>query len=263
MTDNAAAFHALHQAPHLLILPNAWDAGTARVIESLGASAIATTSAGAAWSHGYRDGDAVPFALYLETLGRIVGAVGVPVTADIEGGYGASEADVAANVRRVFEAGVVGINIEDGDGPPQQLAAKIAAVRAAIGPALFINARTDVFLRNLAPGRATGEVIARAALYRAAGCDGIFVPGMIAAADISAVVAAVTAPLNVMAQPDLPDAASLAALGVRRFSAGSTIATAALGLAGELARSFLGGNAQPLFAGALTYPQVNALMRPA
>jgi 2-methylisocitrate lyase-like PEP mutase family enzyme len=260
MPDHAAIFHALHAAPELLILANAWDAGSARLIASLGATAIATTSAGVAWRHGYRDGDALPIALYLESLAQIVGAVGVPVSADIEGGYADAPAAVAANARRVVDAGVVGINIEDGASAPAAFAEKIAAVRAA-APALFINARTDVYLRGLAPGRANDEVIARAALYRAAGCDGIFVPGVTAAADIAALVAGIDAPLNVMARPGLPDAATLQQLGVRRLSAGSTIAQAAMALTKHLAGDFLAGRSNGLFGAAMTYAEINALMR--
>jgi 2-methylisocitrate lyase-like PEP mutase family enzyme len=261
MTDHAATFHALHAAPQLLILPNAWDAGSARLIESCGARAIATTSAGVAWSHGYRDGDALPIDLYLASLANVVGAVAVPVTADIEGGYADAPPQVAANAQRVFEAGVVGINIEDGAGTPEAMAEKVAAIRASVGPALFINARIDVYLRGLAPGGAIDAVLARAALYRAAGCDGVFVPGVTASADIAALVAGVAAPLNVMARPALPDAAALSALGVRRLSAGSAIAQALYGLAGQLTRDFLDGESVRLFDTAMAYPDINALMR--
>lgn len=261
MSDKFTTFAALHEGPQLLLLANAWDAGSARLIESLGAPAIATTSAGVAWSQGFRDGDALPIELYLAVLERIVGAVSVPVSADIEGGYADAPALVAANARRVVDAGIVGINIEDGSAAPGRLADKIAAIRAAVGPGLFINARTDVYLRGLAPDDAVAATLERAALYRSAGCDGIFVPGITCPGEISAIVAGVDAPLNVMARPSLPDASALAALGVRRLSAGSAISQAVFGLTSQLAAGFLGGETRGLFASAMPYAEINALMR--
>ncbi len=261
--SQAAIFHALHDGPAPLLLANAWDAGSARLFESLGAPAIATTSAGVAWSHGYRDGDALPLDLYLASLRAIVGVVAVPVSADIEGGYSGDPAAVGEAVRRVIDTGVVGINLEDGGGPPALAAAKIAAARAAAaaaGVAMFINGRTDVYLRGLAPGRAVAEVLARAALYADAGASGIFVPGITDAQEIAAVVAGTRLPVNVMARPGLPDAAALQALGVRRLSAGSGIAQAVLGHAARLATAFLAGDGAALNDGGLDYGAINALM---
>ncbi len=263
MTDSAAAFHALHAGPGLLMLANAWDAGTARLFESLGAPAIATTSAGVAWSLGYPDGDALPVTLYLGALARITATVAVPVTADIEGGYSDEPKIVADNVRRVIDTGAVGINIEDGATPPEAFARKLAAVRAAAdaaGVRLFINARTDVWLAGLAPGREIAEVLARAALYRAAGADGLFVPGVTDTATIAELVPAVGLPMNVLARPGLPSAAELQELGVRRLSAGSCITGAALGHAARVATAFMAGDSAGLFDGALAYGDLNALM---
>ena len=260
MPDHFATFRALHTGPGLLVVANAWDAGSARLIASLGAAAIATTSAGVAWSQGYRDGDALPLPLHLATLNSIVGAVDVPVSADIEACYAVQPSAVAANVRRVVETGVVGINIEDGDAAPEHLAEKIAAIRAVVGKSLFINARTDIYLRDLAPGNAVAAVLARAELYRAAGADGIFVPGVTTPADIAALVAGIDAPLNVMARPALPDAAALAALGVRRLSAGSALALQAAAVTKGFAAGFLGGHFGTLFDTALVYGDLNAMM---
>ena len=266
MTDHAATFHALHTAPQMLILANAWDAGSARLIARRGAAAIATTSAGIAWSLGYADGNVLPMARYLSVLSRIVDVVDVPVTADIDGGYAENPALVAANARQVMDTGAVGINIEDGGNSAAALAEKIAAIRAVTGPKLFINARVDAYLHGFADARAVDEVLARAALYRAAGCDGVFVPGVIDTAQIGALVAGIDAPVNVLARPGLADAAALAAIGVRRLSAGSAIAEAALGLAERLATDFLAGHAPALFAPALfadapSYADLNSLMR--
>ncbi len=263
MTDTAATFHGLHAGPGLLMLANAWDAGSARLFESLGAPAIATTSAGVAWSLGYPDGNALPIALYLGALARITATVAAPVTADIEGGYSENPKIVADNARRVIDTGAVGINIEDGATPPEAFARKLAAVRAAAdaaGVALFINARTDVWLAKQAQGREVAEVLARAALYRAAGANGLFVPGVTDAGAIAELVSAVGLPINVLARPGLPPVADLRRLGVRRLSAGSSITEAALGHAARVAAAFMAGDSAGLFEGALAYGALNALM---
>lgn len=262
--DRATSFHALHRGPEPLKLANAWDAGSARLIESLGAAAVATTSAGVAWAHGYPDGDALPVDLLVGTVAGIVRCIKVPLTVDIEGGYAADAAGVAEVVARVIAAGAVGINIEDGAGSPDLLAEKILTARAVAtgaGIDLFINARTDVFLRGLAPPEArVAAVLERAARYRAAGASGIFVPGATDPVEIQAIAAGAGLPLNVMARPGLADAGALAALGVRRLSAGSGISQATWGRTAGLARDFLAtGRSGPLGDGAMTYPEINGL----
>src|SRR5712671_1590406 len=165
-------FRALHQGPALLVLPNAWDAVTARLIESLGAKAIATTSAGLAWSRGYPDGNALPDDQLIAATRDIVRVIRVPLTVDIEGGYSDDPRAVARLVARVLASGAVGINIEDGAGSPELMCKKIAAIRENVGHSgvdLFINAPTDVCLRGIALGAAAvEEVIHRASHYRAA-----------------------------------------------------------------------------------------------
>lgn len=163
-SDRAAAFRALHH-DGLLILPNAWDAVTARIAEAAGAKAAATTSAGVAWALGWRDGDAVPPGEMVAAVGRIARVVSVPVSADMEGGYSDNPAAVGALAEALWEAGAVGVNIEDGTGEPALLAAKIRAIRAAV-PEMFVNARTDVWLAGIgAPEGRLDEALARAALY--------------------------------------------------------------------------------------------------
>jgi len=256
-------FRQLHR-DGLLLLANAWDAGSARVIESLGAKAVATTSAGVAWAHGYPDGDVLPLARLVETVAAIARVIRVPLTVDAEGGYAEDPAGVGEAVAALADAGAVGINIEDGAASPDVLCAKIERVKQAAarrGVDLFVNARTDVYLRGLAPedGR-VAETLARAARYRAAGADGIFVPGLTDPAGIRAVAAEAGLPLNVMARPTLPAAAELAALGVRRLSAGSGISQALWGQAAVLARGFLEtGHSTPLAEGAMPYPEINGL----
>jgi len=268
MTKNpelATVFHGLHRGPELLILANAWDAGSARLIESLGARAIATTSAGMAWVHGYPDGDAVPAPVVLGAAAAIARVIRVPLSMDVEAGYSDDPDAVGRFAAALIEAGAVGINLEDGGGSPDLLCAKIARIRKVageLGVELFINARTDVYLRGLGPeaGR-LAETLARAARYRDAGASGIFVPGLVEPAAITAVTSAIDLPLNLLAWPGLPSAPELARLGVRRLSAGSSIAQAALGHVRALAAAFLrDGHRDAPAAGAITHRDMNALI---
>ncbi|HEX4111449.1 MAG TPA: isocitrate lyase/phosphoenolpyruvate mutase family protein [Stellaceae bacterium] len=263
----ADKFRALHR--EFLILPNAWDPGSARLIESCGASAIATTSSGLGWSNGYPDGNAIPVAVLGRAVAAIARAIAVPLSVDIEGGYADAPDTVGKNVAVILDNGGVGINLEDGNDPPDLMLRKIAAARAAgqrAGVALFINARTDVYLHALVPKeRMIEESIARAARYGAAGCDGIFVPGAIEPDAIRAIAAAVAPlPFNAMMRPGLPAAETLKQLGVRRLSAGGGIAMAAISLTQRLAKSFLAtGDSNELAAHiqGITYPGLNALFR--
>lgn len=266
ITARATAFHRLHH-DGLLILANAWDAGSARLIESLGAPAIATTSAAVAWSHGYPDGDALPIQTLAATVAEITRVIRVPLSVDFEGGYSTDPATVGENVAQIIGAGAVGINLEDGSGSPDLLCAKIEHVKRTsgrLGVNLFVNARTDAYLRNLVPAeRRLAETLQRAARYRAAGADGIFVPGVVDAPTITALVATVQLPLNVLARAGLPAAPALAALGVRRLSAGSGLASAAYGRTAALTQAFLrDGVAAALAEGAMPYAEINALLAP-
>jgi 2-methylisocitrate lyase-like PEP mutase family enzyme len=221
MTD-AAAFHALHAGPDVLLLPNGWDAMSCRLLQEAGAKAVATSSAAVAWSLGYPDGDTLPVPLLIQTLSNISRVLSVPLTADIEGGYSDDPAEVADTAAKVIGAGAVGVNLEDGARDPDLHARKIEAVRAAANRAgvdLYINARTDVYLRGLASGEAAvAEVLKRAKLYADAGASGLFAPVVKEAAEISAIAQGTTLPLNVMSMPGVPDAAELARLGARRVS---------------------------------------------
>jgi 2-methylisocitrate lyase-like PEP mutase family enzyme len=256
------AFHDLHRSG-LLILPNAWDAGSAALMRSLGARAIATTSAGCAWSLGWPDGDALPTARAVQMCADVVRAAqGLPVSVDFEGGYSDDPAEVAATAKQLVEAGAQGINIEDGGGSPEALAAKIAAIRAAVGDALFINARCDVWLRGVgAPETRVAEALRRGAIYQAAGADGLFAPGLVDPDGIAELTAGTALPVNLLAYPGLPGASELERLGVRRLSAGSGLASAAYGRTAALARGFLqDGASEPLGEDALSWGEMNALM---
>jgi 2-methylisocitrate lyase-like PEP mutase family enzyme len=260
-STHAVAFRRLHQ-DGLLILANAWDAGSARLVESLGARAVATTSAGVAWAHGYADGDLLPVPLLLATVTDIARVIRLPLTVDCEGGYSSDPKAVAGTVASVVRAGAVGINLEDGSSPPDLLCAKLERIKDALGSDVFVNARTDVYLRSLAPpaGRVE-ETLARAARYRSAGADGLFVPGVVDRDEIRAIAAGAGLPLNVLVRTGLPRAPELESLGVRRLSAGSDVAEAALGRARSLVAAFLAdGASEPLAEGAMPYPDVQALL---
>lgn len=263
-TKTAMNFRQLHQGPALLKIANVWDAGSAVLVQALGVPAIATTSAGLAWALGYADGNQLPVEEHAAALRRIARVTRVPLSADSEAGYSDDPATVADNVMRLADAGAVGINLEDGAGAPALLCRKVEAIKAAVARAgvdLFINARCDVWLKNLAPGRAVEETLLRARDYAAAGADGLFAAGVTAAGDIAALVAGQPLPLNVMARPAMPGLDELQRLGVRRVSAGSAIAEAAWGRAQRAAAGFLQhGACDDLFDGAAPYPQINAAL---
>ncbi|MRX07774.1 isocitrate lyase/phosphoenolpyruvate mutase family protein [Pseudoduganella sp. FT25W] len=257
-------FKKLHDGSQLLHLPNAWDAGSARLFESLGATAIATTSAGVAWAQGYADNDHLPVDSAVAVAANIARVLKVPLSVDFENGYSADPDQVARNVLRLIQVGVAGINLEDGNDAPSLLAAKIGAIKqlaAQSGRDIFINTRTDVYLRGLAPeGEHVAEVLKRAVIYKAAGADGLFVPGLCKVDEIKAVVAGAGLPVNVMDWPDLPPADQLHQLGVARLSAGSGIPQALWSVAAGMAKSFLDtGNAGPLIARAMPYGDLQAL----
>jgi 2-methylisocitrate lyase-like PEP mutase family enzyme len=266
MSKHYETFAALHAGPKLLILPNAWDAGSARVIESAGASAIATSSAAVAWAHGFADGEHIPFDLVLAAVREIAATVSIPVSADIEAAYAADAETAARTVGQVIDAGAVGINIEDGNEPPDLLARKIENLKAAAakqGVKIWVNARIDTYLRRLVAAElAYDETLRRAALYRAAGTDSIFVPGFPDNHRIAELVKAVILPLNLLAWPGLPDATTLQSAGVRRLSAGSGIGKAVHNETLRLAKDFLAaGRSEPLVQGPLTNADLNGMMR--
>lgn len=260
-----ALFRALHRQPQPLVLANAWDAGSARHIASLGAQAIATTSAGVAWSLGYRDGDVLPLDEHIGCVRRIRRVIDVPLSVDIESGYADDPAAVGAAVARFIEAGAVGINLQDGSAAPELLCRKIAAARAAAlqaGVDLYINIRCDVLARQLVPaeGRVT-EILRRARFYREAGADGLFPLAVTDTAEIAALAAGTDLLLNVIAWPGLPPVAELAALGVRRVSTGSWIPQTLWARTAGLAGDFLAhGRSNVLVDEAAPYGTVNALL---
>jgi 2-methylisocitrate lyase-like PEP mutase family enzyme len=249
-SNRAAHFRQLHEN-RPLVLPNAWDAASARVIELAGAPAIATTSAGVSWSCGRGDGQKLRREEMIQAIRYIVQTVTVPVTADIEGGYGnGSPRDVADTVQAVIEIGAAGINLEDSPGhdgqallAPDVHAERIRAAREAALASngdLVINARTDVYLFQVGdPETRFDATVERANRYLAAGADCVFVPGVIDAETIAALVRAIDGPLNIMAMPGAPSVSQLGKLGVARVSVGSAIAQAALATTQRVAHELL------------------------
>lgn len=253
---------ALHHAEEPLVLANVWDPMSALLVAEAGAAAVATTSGGVAWAHGLPDGEHLPIEPMLDVVAAIAGAMDVPVSADVEGGYG----DVAATVAAVVERGAAGINLEDrvGDGlrSAEDQAARLGAARdagAALGVEVVINARTDVFL---APGgsRSIDEVADRATTYAEAGADCLFVPGVVDVATVAQIVERCPLPVNVMAGPGAPTVAELAAVGVRRISVGGALAQAAYGAARAAARELLGPGTYGSLDAAPSFAELNALV---
>jgi methylisocitrate lyase len=230
--EKARRFQALHVPGDPLVLFNAWDAGSARAVADAGALAIATGSWSVAAANGFDDGEHFPFASALDNLRRIAAAVALPVTIDLESGYGDAPADVGATVAAALEAGAVGCNLEDSfpaDGSLRdsgdQVGRLVAARKAAdaAGVALYINARTDVFFQEPAAAHDMAMVDAaleRARAYADAGASGLFVPGMVAENLIARIAEASPLPVNIMAMPGAPGRKRLAELGVARISHG-------------------------------------------
>ena len=261
-------FHRLHAGPAPLVLVNAWDAASARVVERAGATAIGTTSAGMAWSLGYADGERMPVGELLAACARICRVAGVPVTVDIERGFGDSTQAVCDLVRALIDMGVAGINIEDGVlpgtrqlAPPEILCERIGALRE-LDARLFINARTDThFVANDDPVARYQDTLRRARLYAAAGADGIFVPGMTSLEEIAGLAAAVALPVNVYAgHTQAPSVEVLASAGARRISLGCGPLQAALGLLGRMAtEAFDNGGFRAMSAQMLPAGEINSL----
>ena len=230
--DAARRFHALHVRGEPLVLFNAWDAGSAGAIADAGARAIATGSWSVAAANGFADGERMPLSLAMDNLRRIVAAVTLPVTVDLESGYGDAPEVVAATVAAALDAGAVGCNLEDSfptDGTLRDTDAQVARLAAArrvadtAGVDFFLNARTDVFFQKPAPehdGAMVDEALRRARAYAEAGASGLFVPGLADEALIARVVEGSPLPVNIMAMAGAPTRARLAELGVARISHG-------------------------------------------
>lgn len=220
-------FASLHVRGDPLILFNAWDAGSAKIVAEAGARAIATGSASVAAAHGFSDAEGLPLELALANAERVVAAVDVPVTVDFEGGYAVAPEGVAANMAKLARTGAIGCNFEDqvvgGEGlhATAVQAGRIAAARAAVGDDFFLNARTDIFLKARGHDAAmVEEALERAAAYADAGASGFFAPGLADLALLARLCEASPLPVNFMAWPGSPSAAAVTAAGVARISHG-------------------------------------------
>jgi 2-methylisocitrate lyase-like PEP mutase family enzyme len=266
----ALAFRAMHHGPKILLLPNIWDVAGARTLEEAGFAAMATTSAGIAFTLGYPDGQKISREEMLAWVARIVLAVKVPVTADVEAGYGNRPEDAGDTARGVIEVGAVGMNLEDGTDIPGRLVElplqleKIRAVREAAlksGVPLVLNARTDVYLEQVgAPETRYDQTVRRLLAYREAGADCVFVPGVRDAETISRLVRDGQCPLNILAGPGSLPIPELEKLGVARVSLGSAPMRATLGLVRRMAEELKSTGTYGTLEGGPAHADVNRML---
>ncbi|MFN2461081.1 MAG: isocitrate lyase/phosphoenolpyruvate mutase family protein [Candidatus Velthaea sp.] len=256
----------LHHAPPILLLPNCWDAASARVFEVAGFPAIATSSAAVAYALGYGDGQRFPLDDHFRVIENVVATVNVPVSVDFEAGYAGDDATLAANIRRLAATGAAGYNFEDALGEvelfPLDVQTRRVRVAKEAAPDLFLNARCDIFLGSIGPAESRLErTIERLDAYLQAGADGIFVPGLSDSETIATIATRFRKrPLNVLAGPALPAIAELERLGVARVSVGSWPMRRLLGVLRDIARELrrdgtFGFTRDPV----VSYPDANAL----
>jgi 2-methylisocitrate lyase-like PEP mutase family enzyme len=270
----ACQFLELHRGSKILVLPNAWDVASARIFEDGGFPAIGTTSAGVAFSLGYPDGQKIPRDEMLDVVRRIAEAVEVPVTADVEAGFGSTPEDVADTAREVIAAGAVGMNLEDGVEEKPDLLADVSRqteiihavleVAESAGIPFVLNARTDIFLYGVGPAETRlARSIERLNAYRAAGAPVLFAPGVKDKETIAQLARGIAGPLNILATVGTPPVAELQQLGVARVSVGSGPMRATLGFLGRMARQLREDGAFTMMTdGALPYADANRLVQP-
>jgi 2-methylisocitrate lyase-like PEP mutase family enzyme len=269
--SKANAFRAMHHGPHPVLILNIWDVASARIVEEAGFPALATTSAGVAFSLGYPDGEQISRDEMLARVARIAKAVRVPVTADVEAGYGNQPEDAAQTARGVIEAGAIGMNFEDGTEDPAhplvdlslQLE-KIHAIREAAlktGVLLVLNARTDVYLLQVGdPSKRYDEVVRRLLAFRDAGAECVFAPGLRDAETIGRLVQDVKCPVNILAGPGFPSVPELEKLGVARVSLGSGPMRATLGLVRRMADELKTSGTYKTLEGAPSHGDINKML---
>jgi 2-methylisocitrate lyase-like PEP mutase family enzyme len=271
LAAKAETFRLLHRGPKTLVLPNAWDVASACIIEDAGAAAIATSSAGVAFTLGYPDGEKISREEMLAAVGRIGAKVKVPVSADVEAGYGNRPEDAARTAQALIEAGAVGLNLEDGTGDPHHPLAdlslqleKIAAVlenARGAGVPLVLNARTDVYLREVgAPESRFDEALRRLSAFRNAGADCVFIPGVRDLPTVQRFVRDLGHPINILAGPGSPSIPELQKAGVARVSLGSSPVRAALGLARKITQELLTAGTYQSLEGAPSHSDVNRML---
>ncbi len=269
--SKAEAFRRMHRGGSILLLPNIWDVASARILEESGVEAIATSSAGVAFTLGYPDGQRISRSEMIAAVARIARAVKVPVTADLEAGYGDHPEDAARTASDVIAAGAVGMNIEDGTDDSSQplieLALAVEKIRAVreealrTGVPIVVNARTDVYLAEVGPPeRRYDETVRRLAAYRDAGADCLFAPGVRDVSTIDRLVKDLKWQVNILAGPGSPSVPELQKLGVARVSLGSGPMRATLGLLSRLAEELKTSGTYEAMNGAPTHAEVNRTM---
>jgi 2-methylisocitrate lyase-like PEP mutase family enzyme len=270
--EKAEQFRRLHRGPAVLVLPNAWDVASARILEELGYPAIATTSAGVAFSFGYPDGQHVSRKEMLEVVARIARAVRVPVTADMEAGYGTTVKDMSETAKALIAAGAIGLNLEDvtGEDENSQVSValqvqKIEAIRetaSSLGVPLVLNARTDIYLMPIGPAETRFDrTVERLRAYRQAGADCLFAPGVQDLETIAKLLRALDAPLNILLSPGCPPLCELEKLGVARASTGSSAMRATLGLLRRIGKELMeAGTYSCLQDGAVPFAEANQIL---
>lgn len=266
----AEAFRALHHASPLLLMANAWDAITARLFEAEGFAAVATTSGGVSWAVGYADGEAAPWDEVVGQTARIARAVKVPVTADIEGGFGATPKAVARSIQDIIGAGAVGVNLEDGLPGPASIRPiddAVARIRAAheaanaAGVPIVINARTDLYLKQIGDEASRfDEAVARGKAYLAAGADCFYPITLRDAATIGRMVAALKAPININVRAGWSSVAELEALGVARVTTATQLTLVALAATRQVAREIKASGRFDTINPAIGHPEMQQLM---
>ena len=266
----AENFRKLHRAPPILLLPNAWDPMSARIFEAAGFPAVATTSGGLAWALGYQDGEKTPWPEIVAATLRIADAVRVPLTADIEAGYGDTPEQVARSITEIIGAGASGVNLEDGTPDPNEpvraiadAAARIRATRAAAdaaGVPIVINARVDLYLKHVGE-EATRftETVRRAEAYLAAGADCIFVFAVADLDLIKKLTAAIKAPVNVVGRAGDPGLKALEAAGVARVSIASGASTVVVSAIQRIAEQLHQTGEFDVLKTSLTRPEIQKL----
>ena len=266
----AERFRSLHRTPPILLLPNCWDPMSARLFEDAGFPAVATTSGGLSWALGYQDGEHAPWREVTGALARITRLVGIPVSADIEKGYGNDPDAVGASVADAISAGVVGVNIEDslvhsenGLRPLDDAAARIRAARNAADKAsipIVINARTDVYQVKRGDAESMfAEVLRRAEAYCAAGADCIYVFGPLDMDTAARLARAITAPINIVGRPGMAKAEELERIGVARVSTAAGPATAAMEKIANMVQSLFATGDFNSYSSTLKRPDIQAL----
>jgi 2-methylisocitrate lyase-like PEP mutase family enzyme len=273
LAERALNFLKLHDGTDLLVIPNAWDVTSAVLFEQAGAKAIATTSAGVSFSRGYADEEHIPRGEMLDVVQRITSRVSVPVTADVEAGYGRDPEQVADTIKAVIKAGAVGANLEDSakrdplDNGKLFFDLKLATerIRAArqaadeAGVPLVINARVDALYRLGQTPEALAEAIKRGNAYAEAGARSIFVIHAVDRETIGRLAREIKAPLNILAAPGTPSVAELKELGVRRVTFGSSLSRIAWSVATRNLRDTLESGRFDLSSATVTNQDLNQL----